>query len=141
MSTILFALTLTACGSSEPTEPAAPAPVVEEPKEEPKEEVVADAGPGEVGDFDAAGLYTATCAPCHGETGAGDGPAGAALTPKAASFAGEEFWAERDNDHMRKVIKEGGAAVGKSPIMAPFGASFENDAQVDALIEHLKTFK
>jgi len=33
-----------------------------------------------------AGLYAAHCAACHGATGAGDGPAAAALTPPATDF-------------------------------------------------------
>lgn len=32
-------------------------------------------------------LYAANCASCHGEKGAGDGPAGAALNPKPANLA------------------------------------------------------
>lgn len=32
-------------------------------------------------------LYAANCASCHGATGAGDGPAGAGLTPKPADLA------------------------------------------------------
>lgn len=31
-------------------------------------------------------LYTQNCVSCHGSTGAGDGPAGVALTPKPANF-------------------------------------------------------
>ena len=85
--------------------------------------------------------YTATCAPCHGETGAGDGAAAATLEPKPASFADASFWAEHDDAHVMKVIKEGGASVGKSPLMAPFGASFENDAEIEAMIAHMKTFQ
>ncbi len=32
-------------------------------------------------------LFTANCAPCHGMTGQGDGPAASALNPKPADFA------------------------------------------------------
>ena len=31
-------------------------------------------------------IYTANCAPCHGATGRGDGPAASALSPKPANF-------------------------------------------------------
>jgi mono/diheme cytochrome c family protein len=50
----------------------------------------------------AAQLFQANCIPCHGKTGAGDGPAGSSLTPKPANFTdtkmmakttdGELFW-------------------------------------------------
>jgi high-affinity iron transporter len=39
-------------------------------------------------------LYAANCATCHGDAGAGDGPASAALTPKPANFTDP---AARDN--------------------------------------------
>lgn len=137
MSSILLSLMLTACSGGEPTPEPTPEPAPEAAPEAPKEAPeVADAS-----DFDAKGKYDTTCAPCHGATGGGDGPAGAALSPKPANFADAAFWAERDDAIVKKAINEGGAAVGKSPIMAPFANSFENDAQVDALIEHMKSFK
>ena len=63
-----------------------------------------------------------------------------ALTPKPANFGDAEFWTTRDDAHLKKVIKEGGPAVGKSPLMAPFGAAL-TDAQVDELVAYIKTFK
>lgn len=89
---------------------------------------------------DGATTYNTMCASCHGATGAGDGAAAVALTPKPASFADAAFWTSRDDAAVKKVIKEGGAAVGKSPLMAPFGAAL-TDAQVDELVTYIKTFK
>lgn len=50
----------------------------------------------------AAQTFQENCVPCHGKTGAGDGPAGSSLTPKPANFTdtklmskatdGELFW-------------------------------------------------
>jgi mono/diheme cytochrome c family protein len=50
----------------------------------------------------AAQMYQENCVPCHGKTGAGDGPAATSLTPKPANFTdaklmskatdGELFW-------------------------------------------------
>ena len=89
---------------------------------------------------DGAATYNTFCVTCHGATGAGDGVAAAALNPKPASFADAAFWAERDDAFVKKVIKEGGAAVGKSPLMAPFGASID-DAKLDELVAYLKTMQ
>jgi mono/diheme cytochrome c family protein len=89
---------------------------------------------------DGAATYNMMCTSCHGAAGAGDGAAAIALTPKPANFGDAEFWATRDDAHLKKVIKQGGAAVGKSPLMAPFGAAL-TDAQVDELIAYIKTFK
>jgi len=89
---------------------------------------------------DGKTVFTTYCATCHGDTGKGDGPASAALDPKPAAFASEGFFDERPDDHLRKVIKEGGPSVGKSPLMAPWG-SVLSDAQVEAVIAHIKTLR
>ena len=88
----------------------------------------------------AAEDYTSLCASCHGATGVGDGVAAAALDPKPASFADPAFWESRDDAHIKKVIKEGGPAVGKSPMMAALGASWD-DARLDEMVAYLKTMK
>ncbi len=91
--------------------------------------------------FDAKVTFETVCGACHGLTGAGDGPAGEVLDPKPSSFADAAFWTdERDDAYLAKVITEGGASVGKSPLMAPFGGQFD-EAQVAALVEHVKSFK
>lgn len=89
---------------------------------------------------DGASTYASLCSSCHGTAGAGDGAAAAALPVKPASFADAAFWESRDDDAVMKVIKEGGAAVGKSPMMAPFGTQLD-EAQIKELVEYLKTLK
>lgn len=84
-------------------------------------------------------LYGRMCASCHGATGQGDGVAGVALPVKPSSFGTPAFWSGRTDESLRKVIVEGGAAVGKSPLMAPFGASLSAD-EVSSLVLYLKTF-
>jgi len=127
-----------ACGTTETPEEPAPTPTPEPVVEEP---VVEEAPPADADNSAAVAKFNATCAPCHGETGLGDGAAAAALDPKPASFAEATFWAERDDAHIMKVIKEGGASVGKSPLMAPFANSFENDAEIEAIIAHMKSLQ
>ena len=90
---------------------------------------------------DGASDYATFCSSCHGTAGAGDGAAAVALDPKPADFSTAEFWsAEKTDEYLTKIIKEGGPAVGKSPMMAPWGASL-NDDQIKAIVEHLKTLK
>ena len=98
---------------------------------------VAAAAPQE---FDAAAAYQTVCALCHGATGAGDGPGGAALDPKPASFGDAAFWADRTDEQVALAISGGGAAVGKSPLMPAWGAMY-NDTQVQAMVAYLKTFQ
>lgn len=88
---------------------------------------------------DGAATYAATCAACHGAAGKGDGAAAAALPVKPANFSDPAFWNGRTDDGIKKAIKEGGAAVGKSPMMAPNPQL--TDAQLAELVAYLKTMK
>lgn len=88
---------------------------------------------------DGAATFASTCSTCHGPAGKGDGPAAAALNPKPANFSDPAFWASRDDAKVKKAIKEGGAAVGKSPSMPPNPGM--SDAQIDELVKHLHTLK
>jgi caa(3)-type oxidase subunit IV len=72
--------------------------------------------------------FATICASCHGAAGDGAGPAAVALTPKPANFQSEEFWRTRDRAHIAKVIRMGGAAVGRSPLMPAFGAQFSEES-------------
>lgn len=82
--------------------------------------------------------FRGTCTPCHGAEGRGDGPASRALDPKPANFTDPAFWASRDRDHVARVIRGGGAAVGRSPTMPPFGAQFD-EARATALADYIVT--
>lgn len=88
--------------------------------------------------FDAKGAFTTVCATCHGVGGKGDGPGAAALDPKPADFSDASFWASADDAELIKVIREGGAAAGKSPLMPAWGALY-SEAQAQAIVDYLKT--
>lgn len=105
--------------------------------EEEVEEEVVETAPAE---FDAASMFSVVCATCHGQTGQGDGPAGVALDPSPANFTDAEFWAERDMDRIVTVITNGAAAVGGSPLMVGWSASFSEE-QIQQLAEHVATFR
>ncbi len=85
------------------------------------------------------GTYAAKCQVCHGEKGDGNGPAGKSLTPHPANFTDAKFMALKTDDHLTKVIKDGGAAVGKSPIMSAFGGQL-TDGEVADLVAYIRTF-
>ena len=87
---------------------------------------------------DSADTFAMMCSACHGEKGGGDGPASASLDPKPAKFNDAAFWKERDDAGVAKIIKEGGAANGKSALMAPFGGTMD-DAQITAMVAFLRT--
>jgi mono/diheme cytochrome c family protein len=91
-------------------------------------------------EFDPAAAYAQVCAACHGAEGGGDGIAGQALDPKPANFKDSAFWEARPDSVVLKAIREGGPAVGKSPLMAPWGSLYD-ETQARAIVEYLKTFK
>lgn len=131
-----FALVVAvACGGSEeaasPAAPAAPpAPSAEAPAPVPPEPTPAAAETAAAPDV-AKGeqLYATYCSSCHGARGAGDGPVAVGLDPKPAKHSDGEYMNALSNEHLFKVIKEGGPAVGKSPLMAPWGGTL-SDAQI-----------
>jgi mono/diheme cytochrome c family protein len=86
------------------------------------------AAPAQAGDAEAGkAKFQQFCATCHGPAGAGDGPASAALRPKPRPLGDAEWQASVDDDYLRKVITEGGAAVGLSPMMTPWGHTLKGD--------------
>jgi len=90
--------------------------------------------------FSAQNTYNLVCATCHGRAGDGTGPAGAALDPQPANFTDPAFWAERDMERIVTVIRDGGAAVGRSPLMVGWSASFTPE-QIQQLADHVATFR
>lgn len=92
-------------------------------------------------------LYETNCASCHGATGKGDGPVGAALPePKPRDFTAGAFKLDTDKDgktgtdaDLTNVIKNGAAAYGGNAMMAPWGQL--PDADVADIIVYVRTFK
>ncbi len=68
---------------------------------------------------EARAKWDNVCVTCHGKTGHGDGPGAAATNPKPRSFSDKAWQASVTDEHLAKVIVEGGKAVGKSEQMAP----------------------
>ncbi|MBI3303611.1 MAG: cytochrome c [Deltaproteobacteria bacterium] len=84
---------------------------------------------------EAKQLYEETCGPCHGASGKGDGPSGQFLQPKPADFF--TVLQGKDDAYIAKVISEGGAGVGKSPLMPAYKGVF-SDEQLKELVQYLK---
>ncbi len=78
------------------------------------------------------------CSACHGDTGQGNGPAAVALNPKPRNFQDAAYMKAKSDDHLFKVIKNGGPAVGLSPLMAPFGPQL-SDKEIWDIIAYIRT--
>ncbi len=46
--------------------------------------------------------------------------------PAPANFTDSAFWETRDDERIKTAIRDGGAAVGGSPLMAPWGVLFDD---------------
>lgn len=83
-------------------------------------------------------LYARNCAACHGESGRGDGPAAATLPVKPRDHTDGKYMNQLGDDDLRKIVQEGGAAVGKSPVMPPWKAILKRQ-DLDHLIAFLRS--
>ena len=90
-------------------------------------------------------LFETNCASCHGTSGKGDGPVGAALQPPPRDFTKAEFKFDTDKDgkmgtdaDLVNVVKTGAAAYGGNPLMAPWAQLPEAD--IVNIIAYVRTF-
>ena len=106
---------------------AAPAPAAEPP------------GPGQQ-------RYQQLCENCHGPEGKGDGPAGLGAQPMPRDFSVGLFKFDADSDgrtgsdeDLFLVIRDGGMAVGGSPLMAPWGQL--GDDSIRELVVYIRSLE
>jgi len=94
-----------------------------------------EAEPVEVA-FNVENTFNLVCGSCHGTAGDGTGAAGAALDPRPANFTDPAFWETRDRARVMNVITNGAVAVGGSPLMVGWSASFTAE-QIEELTDHV----
>lgn len=82
-------------------------------------------------------LYQQRCSPCHGADGKANTPTAQALNPKPRDHTNGAYMNALSHDHLVKVIKQGGTAVGKSPIMPP--QADLNDQQIEDVIAYVRS--
>ena len=88
-------------------------------------------------DTSGARLYARFCAGCHGAGGRGDGPNARYLPVPPAVHASREAMARRTDDRLYDAIATGGATLGRSPRMPPFGGTL-TPVQISALVRHIR---
>lgn len=84
------------------------------------------------------GDYATYCAPCHGPRGGGDGQLARMLVPKPARHSDAAFMNARSDAYLIRLLKEGGPALGKSPLMAAWGRILA-DEQIRDLVAFLRS--
>ncbi len=83
--------------------------------------------------------YETYCAACHGTDGLANGAGALAMNPRPRNLSDKAWQAKVDDKHIHKVIKEGGAAVGLSATMPPWGAAI-SDAEIDKIVTYIRHF-
>lgn len=83
-------------------------------------------------------LYLAICAYCHGARGDGFGLNAPNLAVPPRDHTDAAYMASRTDEQLFAVIKDGGAAHGKSTLMPPWGGRL-SDRDITALVAYLRT--
>ena len=128
---VVLSMSLMVLGCSKKEEaPSAPE------KEPVKTEPAAPAEPVAAKDptVEAQEIFQTRCVTCHGATGKGDGPGSAALNPKPRDYTSADWQKSVTDDHIKKIILEGGPAVGLSALMPPNPDLKSKPEVVDALV-------
>lgn len=89
---------------------------------------------------EAQTTFKTVCATCHGESGLGNGPGAAALTPKPRNYTDKAWQASVTDDQIKQTILLGGAAVGKSPAMPAQPQLKEKPEVVAEMVKIIRTF-
>ena len=112
------------------------------PAEEPVEPPVEEAAPAHSAEAIAAAdaKFASVCAVCHGAEGKGDAPAAAGFPVKPKDLSDTAWQASVDDEYLTKIITEGGAAVGKSPLMTGAPDLKEQPEVLAALVAKIRGF-
>ena len=87
---------------------------------------------------DAKQVFDFYCAQCHGEKGDGKGiNVTKSFSTDPRNFTNTADMEKRSDDDIRTVIKDGGPAISKSPLMPPWGATI-SAAEVDGLLAYIR---
>ena len=88
----------------------------------------------------AAALFEGLCASCHGLDGRAETETAKALTPHPRAYVDGEWQKSVTDEQLAKIIVEGGAAVGKSPLMPANPDLASQPEVVQALVKRVRSF-
>ncbi len=81
-------------------------------------------------------LFLSYCATCHGDDGHGDGQNASNLTPPPPDLRASKNLG--DATYARKVIAQGSASVGRSPLSPPWGRNLSSQ-ELDYLVAYCQS--
>jgi mono/diheme cytochrome c family protein len=84
--------------------------------------------------------YQHYCQTCHGETGAGDGFNAFNLDPHPRDLSDPAFQKKKTDADLADTIQRGGAGVGLSPLMPPWGKTL-SQAQIGQTILYIRSLR
>lgn len=85
-------------------------------------------------------VFATYCAPCHGDTGAGDGSNSFNLDPHPRDLSDPAFQKKKTDADLKDVIERGGSGVGLSSLMPPWGRTLSRE-QIDQTILYVRTLR
>lgn len=89
------------------------------------------------GNTSGAGNFMSYCVSCHGDLGNGDGVLSESLDVKPRTLSDADFMSSKSDAHLFTVIKDGGAAVGLTENMTPFG-DLLSDEEINNVVSFLR---
>lgn len=83
-------------------------------------------------------LFAGKCIPCHGPQGKGDGPYSLSEGIRPRDLSMGALLSIRTDEFLYGVIKNGGASVGLSEVMPPFGVSM-SDEEMKNVVQYVRS--
>ncbi|MCS6901585.1 MAG: hypothetical protein RMJ98_18265 [Myxococcales bacterium] len=90
---------------------------------------------------DARTVYDLRCAPCHGASGRGDGPAASHLLPTPRDLSDPDWQDHTEDAYLRKIILNGGLGVGRSTRMPGNPDLAERPEVLHGLVQVIRGFR
>lgn len=91
-------------------------------------------------DDDSQYIFFNQCALCHGALGKGDGVNAQGFPTKPRDYTDAKWQTSVTDDDIKKIILQGGKAVGKSPLMPDFARLRDQPATIDGLVKIIRGF-
>ena len=85
-------------------------------------------------------VYQTYCVGCHGDAGQGDGFNSFNLDPHPRDLGDPAFQKSKSNADLADAIRRGGAGVGLSSLMPPWGRTLDG-RHVDAVVLYVRSLK